>query len=163
MERLRRIWEHPNFDRIKNSVEWKALKREILLLFGILGGYSLFLIVIMLNARIQDSPKAALGTVLMVLLLLGETCYYLYRIWELFWYIDRYTFSTALLDKPHQGYKGSMYFTVEVLNRQGKTISRDTRKIFSQGNPNFEEYLNKQVLVGYNEETDMVVVIQKMN
>lgn len=165
MERLRKIWEHPNFERIRNSVEFKHLKKEALLVCGLLGGlFALMLILIssLAEGTVYLKPKAAIQMMLMGLFVLGSVSYYLYRIWELFWYIDRYTFSTALLDKPHQGYRGSIYFTVEVLNRQGKTVTKDTRNLFSQGEPNFEEYLNRQVLVGYNDEADIVVVIQKL-
>ena len=163
MEHFRKIKEHPNFDRICGGVEWKALKKEILLMFGIFGGLFVLILLVQMSVGSHSvSAREAIHTAMMILILIGLGFYYLYRVWELFWYIDRYSFSTVLFDKPHQGYRGTMYFTVEVLDRQGQTIRRNTRNLFHQGQPNFEEYLNKRVLVGYNDETDAVVVIQKM-
>lgn len=163
MERLRKIMEHPNFQRIKESVEFKCLKKEALLMLGILG--VLLLLVLLLVCSVGSTnlrPKSAMQLFMLIMVLIGAFCYYTYRFWELFGHIDRYTFSNALLNEPHQGYKGSMFFTVEVRNRQGKMIKKDTRNIFSKGEPNFEDYLNQQVLVGYNDKTDIVVVIKKL-
>lgn len=161
MEKLRKIREHPNFERIKGSVEWKALKRDMYIILGMLAFLVVMAVIVhSLGGRVSARGAASLAMVYVVGL--GMAVYYGYRVWELFWHIDRYTFTTVVLDQPHQGYKGSMYFTVEVLNRQGQKIKRDTRNIFTQWNPSFEEYNNRKVLVGYNEETDMVVVIQKM-
>ena len=157
--------EHPNWEKIRRSVEFKALKREMLILAVFLGGSSLLIVLSMIPLFAQPDaigmmdPGTAMSIILIVTMLLGFTAYYVYRVADLFWHIDRYTFTRALMDKPHQGYKGSMYFTVEVLDRQGNRIKRDTRRIFGQWDPNFEEYLNKTALIGYNDETDTVVVI----
>lgn len=164
---LAELREHPNFSRLKKSVEFAHLKKETLILGGFLGVWSLFMILALLVSDLDAVINGAKGAKLVVSLMLwffmlvGFAGYYGFRFVELFSHLDRYTFSEALMDKPHQGYKGSMYFTVQVMDRSGNLRSKDTRAIFSQGEPNFEDYLNKKVLVGYNDESDIVVVIGK--
>lgn len=158
--------EHPNYEKIKKSVEFSHLKREMLILGIILGPLMLIVILGLVHIGGLDSAmqgarwaKLAGNLVLLVVMLLAMGGYYIYRLVELFSHIDRYTFCAARMDQPHQGYKGSMYFTVEVMDRRGNRIKRDTRKIFGQVEPNFEDYINRTALIAYNDETDTVVVI----
>jgi hypothetical protein len=39
----------------------------------------------------------------------------------------------------------------------------DTANMFSSGEPMLEDYVNQKVLIGYNEETELVAVIQKLD
>ena len=68
-----------------------------------------------------------------------------------------------MLDKPHAGYKGGVYFTVTVTDRRGNRRQVDTANMFSSGEPMLEDYVNQKVLIGYNEETELVAVIQKLD
>lgn len=76
---------------------------------------------------------------------------------------ERYRFHQAKLTQPHSHYWArSMYFSVLLQAEDGTIITR-THSIFGtnrhQIGPKMEDYLNKTVTVGYNEETEQVVVI----
>ena len=157
MRSFSEIKESPNFQRLKNSVEFKAEWRST----WIVGVFCLILIFLMFTVgslHSANTARSVIGTIIMIPCLL----YQLYRLVRIFFHIDSYTYTEAVLDRPKQGYKGSMYFTVRVRNRFGKEIDVDTNRIFSRAEPNFEDYLNQKVLIGYNNVTGLVVVIKKL-
>ena len=76
---------------------------------------------------------------------------------------EGYRFYQAKLTQPHSHAWGrSMHFTVLLQDNDG-TIVTKTHSIFGtnryQVGPLMEDYLNSTVTVGYNEETEEVVVI----
>ena len=157
MHWLSQIKESPNYERIKKSLEFRAQRRDaltvwiftavMLLIFGAFGTGS--------------SARGVIGFVMVILLMIPYSLYYVYRLAVLFWKIDHWVFSEALLDKPHLGGKGGAWFTVTLRDRSGREIVKDTPHIFGNvSDPVFEECVNKRALVGYNSETDTVAVIQ---
>jgi hypothetical protein len=81
---------------------------------------------------------------------------------EIFLHIDSYIFRQAQLDHPHVKGRGGTYYTVEFTDRNGKTLRRDTRAMFtSAAEPFLEDYNNKTVTIGYNEKTDRLVVLRR--
>lgn len=158
MRSFSEIKESPDFQRLKNSVEFKAEWRSSLIVVI----FSQILILLMFTVgslHSADTARAVIGAIIMISCLL----YQLYRLVRIFFHMESYTYTEAVLDRPKQGYKGSMYFTVRVRNRFGKEIDVDTNRIFSRAEPSFEDYVNQKVLIGYNNVTGLVVVIKKLS
>ena len=157
MRSISEIRESPNYRRLKNSIEFKAEWRSSL----IVGIFCQILILLMFTVgslHSADTARAVIGAIIMIPCLL----YQLYRLVRIFFHMDSYTYTEAVLDRPKQGYKGSMYFTVRIQDRSGREFDADTHSIFSRSEPCFEDYVNQRVLIGYNNVTGLVVVIQKL-
>ena len=106
------------------------------------------------------SARGVAGFVMVILVMIPYSLDYVYRLAVLFWKIDHWVFSEAVLDKPHLGGKGGAWFTVTIRDRSGREIVKDTSHIFGNvSEPVFEECVNKRALRGYNSETDTVAVI----
>ena len=157
MDFLSKIRESPNYERLKKSVEVKACVRD-LLIFGAL----LIFFALLIAAPAADNRSNAGIWAILLFVLVPCVLYFSYKLIEIFLYIDCYSFTEVVLDRPRQGYRGVMYFTVTIRDRHGRELEVDTRHIFSQGNPNFEEYVNQRALIGYNDQTERVVVVQQL-
>ena len=157
MRSFSEIKESPHYQRLKNSVEFKAEWRSSL----IVGIFYLILLLLMFTVGSLNSAgtaRAVIGAIIMIPCLL----YQLYRLVRIFFHMESFTYTEAILDRPKQGYKGSMYFTVRIRDRSGREFDADTHSIFSRSEPCFEDYVNQKVLIGYNNDTELVVVIQKL-
>ena len=154
MRSISEIRESPNFQRLKNSIEYKTELRNVMVIGGVFGTLSLIILLIGENTGIG---------VIYALMCAGLIIYQIYRLLRIFSCMDSYTYTETILDHPRQGFRGAMYFTVRVRNRFGKEIDVDTNHIFSRAEPNFEDYLNQKVLIGYNNDTELVVVIKKLS
>lgn len=160
MGSLRQVKESPNYGRLKNSVELRSAKKDLLFVVIFFLVMTLFLML----ALSADSmrPRTMSFVLVYFFVFLPLLVYALYRVVILFVHIEQYVFSEAVLDQPHQSGRYGMYFTVTLRDRYGREFQADTRAIFSTGEPNFEDYLNQRVLIGYNEKTECVAVIQKL-
>ena len=157
MHWLQKIKESPNYDRIRNSVEFKAQRRHALFVW--IATAALLLLVGLTG--VDGSAKNVMSFVVLILLAVPYSLYYVYRVGVLFWKIDRWAFSETILDRPHLGYKSSAWFTVTVRDRSGRELEKETSHIFSTtAEPIFEEYVNQRVLIAYHDETDTVAVIK---
>ena len=157
MNWLSRIKESPNYERIKNSLEFRAQWRGaltvwiftavMLLFYGVFGTGS--------------SARGVVGFVIVILFMIPYSLYYVYRVAVLFWKLHCWSFCEAVLDKPHLGGKGGAWFTFTVRDRSGRELVKDTSHIFGNvSDPVFEDCVNKRALIGYNSESDTVAVIQ---
>ena len=166
MRWLKAVKDSPNYPRLKESVEYRFWKRELLGTSAVLGGI-LFLITLFCLPILLDFDGAS-GIVLKGLLAIAAIYlpiigYYGYQWLAIFRHIDSYTFCETVLDRPHMSRYGAGY-TVEITDRRGSKLTRDTTKMFrSESEPYLEEYNNQKVLVGYNEETDRVAVICRLS
>jgi len=157
MRSFSEIKESPNYRRLKNSVEFKAERRSTLVV-------SIFcLILILLMAAAAGTSRGIARAVIGFVIMIPCFLYQLYRLVRIFFHMDSYTFTEVLLDQPKQGYKGSMYFTVRIRDRSGQEFETDTNAIFSRSEPCFEDYVNQKALIGYNNDTELVVVIKKLS
>lgn len=166
MHALQKIKDSPNYPRLKDSVEYRFRRKEFLMSAGWSGGAMLLMALVflpLLGHSDDANVVAAMGMVFLLLFFLSFIAVYGYLWLELFMYIDSYTFCEVMLNRPHLNGRYGASFTVEVTDRHGKKLTRETGKIFySYGELQFEEYNNQQVLVGYNEETDRLVVIHRL-
>ena len=90
----------------------------------------------------------------------------IYRILKICQAADAYTFTEAVLNQPHGCWytRDRVCFTVCVQDSSGDWLGANTNSIFCvrfwEQRP--EDYVNQKVLIGYNDETGMVVVIGKV-
>ena len=162
---LQRIKDSPNYPRLTNSVQYRFERKQFLIIAGILGAAYLFLLPAALDLMLFEPGRDG-GIAILVMLsmvILPMIAYFAYRWLRLFLHIDAWCFSEAVLDKPHAGYRGGVYFTVEITDRRGNKKRVETANMFSSGEPMLEDYVNKKVLIGYNEETQLVAVIRRMD
>ena len=151
-----RLKDSPNYENIVKSLDFHFGRRQVL-------GIVTCFVAVMLYFRLRYGPKemgicwAVCGIILGPMFL-----WYLIRWLEIFIKPDGYIFFTAVLDTPNLGYKRGVYYTVTGMDRAGRPIEANTRKMFSNiFSPTFEEYNNLRVLVGYNERTGRLIVVRK--
>ena len=158
MRSLSEIRESPNYDRLRNSVEAKACTKDCVIV-GIL--FAVFTLIMALPTN--NAATQVLSWLAYLFLIFPFFLYAVYKLVEIFLHIDSYAFTEVVFDHPRLGYRGSMSFAVTLDDRQGRKLELETGPIFSHGSPNFEEYVNQKVLVGYNDKTERVVVIKKIS
>lgn len=77
---------------------------------------------------------------------------------------DQYIFREVRFDQPHSGILGRLYFTFTIED-EGTKHRVDTRAIFAAsllGYPNFEDFIHKRVLIGYNKKTTELITIRPL-
>lgn len=161
---LSELRSNPNYDKIKGSVQIAYFRRRAIgaVVFLMLYFLLIMLPILSLREMVAEHGNEAAWTMcilVMVLVILMVAISGIYPLVIPFAHMDSYTFTEVAMDHPYPGYRGRMCFAVEVMDRRGKRRKRYTRMMFSHAQPNFEEYLNKKALIGYNDETDTVVVI----
>ncbi len=163
MHWLQSIKDSPNYPRLKDSVDYRYWRKQFLLMAGILGGaflLTLLAVVPVMTEGDEGNAAAIMGLFFIAMVYLGLIAYFAYQWLVIFLHINSYTFCEVMLDHPHLHGRGAVSFSVEVSDRRGKKLIKETSKMFhSEAEPYFEEYNNQKVLVGYNEETDRIVVI----
>lgn len=125
------------------------------LIFGILAALVAFIIILTREPIffIALSPSVGIGA--------PYLAWCVYNLAHIFKKVDCYTFYEVSLTHPQTSWGRRLYFTVTVEGCQ-----METRAIFNaQGllTPEFNEYCNQQALVGYNTETQELVVIKERN
>ena len=166
MNWLQTIKDSPNYRRLKDSVQYRYDRKQFLIIAISLGGFLLFMLAsffpLLGHSEETDAPLV-IGMLVLSFFFLPFIGYFTYRWLEIFLHIGSYTFCEVVFDQPHTGYRGGAYFTVEFTDRMGNKRKKDTSQMFSSNaEPYFEDYNNQKVLVGYNEETDRLVVIHRL-
>lgn len=164
MSSMQKIKDSPHYLRLKESVQYRYDRKQFMIICAIFGGF--FLLVLLPTLPLIDNPSGAeivwLFLFIIALFSLPFVLYYSYHWLAIFRHIDSYIFCEVLLDQPHVEGRGGVRFTVEFTDRHGKRLKRDTGTLFSSDwEPFLEDYNNQKVLIGYNEETDRVVVIKR--
>lgn len=161
MKFIRRIKESPYYERLKNSLDYTFCVRQakiISVIFGLI--LLLFVPVIILAAQNPESIAGAVLALFWLFALIVLWAYVSYGWLEIFLHMDSYIFCQVRLDHPHVEGRAGTYYTVEFIDRHGKTLKRDTKAMFtSNWEPFLEDYNNQTVLIGYNEVTERIVVI----
>jgi hypothetical protein len=89
--------------------------------------------------------------------------FFLWRIIQIFRKPEEYIFCRTTLSQPHAGiFRNTMNFSVLLELPDGTRRTRTTHSIFMTHGltvPLLEDYINREVTLGYNEETETVVVI----
>lgn len=166
MNSIQKIKASPHYLRLKESVEYRFHRKQFTVMAAFLGGMYLFMLLMFLplmgsTAESNDITVAAL--VFLGILYAAFLLYFSYRWLEIFLYIDSYVFREVVLNRPQVGTRGGAKYTVTFTDRHGKPLTRETARMFtSQAQPLLEDYNNQTVLIGYNSETDRLVVIQRV-
>ena len=112
MDFLHKIKDSPNYNRLKNSAQYRYDRRQFLIMSVIFG--IIFLMFLPLFFLVGDGGDAA-SFVLVVFMLMGYFLvwlYFLYRWLEIYLYIDSYIFCHARLDQPHVHGRGGASFLI---------------------------------------------------
>ncbi len=159
--------KHPNYEKIKNSAQWRGSCRELRIIAILIGAACGLGFVLQLPGLMGDpdffleglgiAAVTVLGLALVLGAIFGVSHYVHWR--KLTAAISHYRFCTVKLEEPHQGWKNCVYFTVNLTDKHGKSVKRNTESIFTNMVCPLEQYLNKTVEVAWNEKTDKVVVI----
>lgn len=144
------------------SLEMAVVRRQLILI-GILW------IVMAIICRIKFHQPylreiEVLMQVVTALVILPFLGFYLWRTIQIFGRPEEYIFCKCKLSSPHQRLwtKGNMYFTVVIEDEELGRFTAQTHAIFeSYGiiEPLLETYINRTVTIGYNRQTETVVVI----
>ena len=159
MQRLTEIKEHRHYETVKNSVEHRHNRRTAIFITIA----TAFVLALAFGTIEQLRGRSVVSVFIGLFVLVPYCLYCIYKAVIPFFYMDSYSFTEVLLDKPHHRGKGSMYFTVTLRDRMGRDFETDTHAIFSYGwNPIFEDYINQKALIAYNEKTETVLVIKRI-
>lgn len=165
MKPIQKIKGSPHYSRLRESVQYRFDRRQFLIISVLFGLIFLMFLPLMILAGDTSNGEASFAMCILLMLgLLLAVVFYAYSWLGIFLYIDSYIFCQVRLDQPHAVGRGGVKFTVEFTDRHGTQLKRDTSAMFSsQWEPLLEDYNNKTVLIGYNEETDRVVLIQRLD
>ncbi len=159
MQYLRQIREHRYYETLKNSVEQRHNRRTAIFV----SIATVFVLALAFGSFEQLRGRSVVSVFLGLFVLVPYSLYCIYKAVIPFFYMDSYSFTEVLLDKPHHRGKGVMYFTVTLRDRMGREFERDTHAIFGNfSDPVFEDYINQKALIAYNEKTETVLVIKRM-
>ena len=145
-----------------DSLELQTLRRDALL--------STLMVFIILFFQGCLASTSGDGTAWLISLIIGAVtllpfwCFWIIRTIRLLRKPEEYFFCKCTLSSVHHRafLKGAMYFTVVIEDPEGNRFAADTHAIFAAygiAEPLLENYINRTVTVGYNRETEMVVVI----
>lgn len=145
---------------LKNAVDIGLFKGTLVILAAI---FALFLLIFIWPGRNDPEYWKVLGWLALILFVpFGIYC--AWRMFRIFRKAESYIFCRTVLGQPHYSHLfGMMYFIVVIEDLEGRKFPAQTTAVFRPGGyipPLVEEYVNKSVTVGYNEETGMVVVIE---
>lgn len=123
----------------------------------------LFILIFLPSSPYEPSKWLVFG----VMALVSAVPFVIYSVWrtiQIFRHPESYYFCKATLSNPIGGrIRHSIRFTVVIEDADGYKFAANTHSIFQShrgfGGLALEDYINKTVTVGYNEETGQVVVI----
>lgn len=144
--------------RLWGSLEMTYWRRQLIFC----GVMAVFMLIIAARMTEPFGYWATAG-ILEAVCVLPLVIFYGYRIWKIFRRKESYIFCRAQLSQPHQMlWAKTMYFSVLVETPEGRKIPRETRAIFLPYGimePLAVDYVNQTATIGYNPETENVVVI----
>lgn len=149
---------------LKNSVEMRYRKRCLIWDTAV---FAVYILIFGLLFAFRDEKDVAMGiAVTLAIFWLPVAAVDIYRILKICQAADAYTFTEAVLNQPHGCWytRDRVCFTVCVQNSSGDWLGANTNSIFCVRfwEPRLEDYVNQKALIGYNDETGMVVVIGKV-
>lgn len=140
--------------RLWHSLEMHCLRRDLILMLIAMGVFMLIT---------WDDQFWVVALVIDCLGFGPFVVFYLWRGIQIFRKPGSYTFYQTTLTRFHQKFPlKAMYFTVVLEDPDGSKRLEDTHAIFACHGivePLLESYVNRDVTIGLNEETGMVVVI----
>lgn len=164
---MTRIKNSPHYAKLRESLEYYHCRKRFftsLIWVGLVAVPTFFPRIFW--GGVSVGGKLAL-CILLSLFFIGYSIYCAYQWWQIFLYMDDYTFFPVSLTKPivtHTRYTHSVRYTLTFPNSQGEIITRETASMFhNDTDPCLQDYNGKTVLVGYNEKTDRLVIIKRVD
>lgn len=150
-------------EKLKNSLDMVEATMVLFCCGLIVALEGLFVLIFL--PRSEEDPSRWL--VFWVMALVSALPFLIYCLWrrvQIFRRPESYYFCKATLSNPISGrIRHTIRFTVVIEDPEGYKFAANTHSIFSAGRGfgslSLEDYINKTVTVGYNEETGQVVVI----
>ena len=149
----RELWHSLDMAFVKVFLFWTAVFTAIMF------------VTMLLASRGMDPQErvAVIGTILAITTL-PILIFCAWRTFRTFQATESYIFCTATLSNPMGGrFRDSIKFRVVLEDADGYKFVADTHSIFSTHKDltglGFEDYVNQEVTIAYNEETGNVVVI----
>lgn len=164
---MRKIKDSPHYPLLRESLEYYHCRKRffISLMWTGLITVPTFLLLILFGGGGDDGNMVL--CILCSLIFLGYSIHCAHQWRQIFLHMDDYLFFPASLTKPiisYGRYTHSVCYTLTFPNAQGEIITRDTGSMFhNHANPCLQDYNGKTVLVGYNEETDRLIVIKRID
>ena len=145
-----------------HSLDMAAVK--LLLFWAMVGNVILFAVLFFTSMGMDTSERWSVILTMMAVCLLPFLILCLWRTVQTFRKAESYIFCTATLSNPMGGrFRDSIKFRVVLEDADGYKFVADTHSIFSTHKDltglGFEDYVNQEVTIAYNEETGNVVVI----
>lgn len=164
---MSKIKKSPHYPLLRQSLEYRHCRKNyfVSLTFAILFTAPTFFI-LLLGGNQSGDDLQIFFFLLVSLASVGYSIFCAYSWLQIFLHMDDYTFFTATLLKPivtHSRYHHSVRYSLTFPNMDGTIITRETASMFhNYADPCLEDYNGKQVMVGYNEVTDRLVVIKPL-
>lgn len=168
MRFVQKIKASPHYPQLRGSLEYRHCRKAFFVSLALVCFFAIptFLLLFLSDGNVGNDGNMAF-VFLAALFFAGYSIYCAYRWLQIFLHMDDYIFFTATLMKPivtHSRYSHSVSYSLTFPNAAGKIITRETASMFrNNSDPCLEDYNGKQVMVGYNEETDRLVVIGRAN
>ena len=139
----RRLWDSLEMHHYKMNLVMITVAFAIMF-FPFLGSY----------------PEGCVMTLLIFLPFLG---FYIWRVFQIFRYPEQYVFTRCKLEKFHfSAFWRTAFFDLRLEIPEVGMVHDETAAIFvahGLGSPLIEDYVNREVQVGYNRFTGRIVVI----
>ena len=146
---------------------WQSLDMvfvKMLLFWAMIANGIIFAVLFFTSMGMDTSERWSVILTMMAVCLLPFLILCLWRTVQTFRKAESYSFCTAKLSNPMGGrFRDSIKFRVLLEDAEGCKFVADTHSIFSTHKDfsglGFEDYVNQEVTIAYNEETGNVVVI----
>ena len=150
-----------NREQLRNSLEYAYCHRMLRLSLLVLALIAVPTTLLLIFSKCQPSAVCLIGSLVIV----GCCVDNLHRLRQIFSHMEDYQIFTVTLLKPvvyHSRYSSSVSYEVTFPDLDGKLITRETSRMFRNYDyPRIQDFNGHQVLVGYNETTDRLVVISR--
>lgn len=158
---------------IKQSIEYKyyyrnALMCSIVFIILLIAQILIYIIPPILDKQgilDMDEIDFNLSFMFLIIIIFPFVVFYIYKCIYLLKNYNKYIYIEVDLNKPRScEYKRSrMYFEIEIPRLGESNLKKETASIFSTSSdlfaPYFDDYVNKKITIGYQEDNDYVIVI----
>lgn len=154
VQKVRRdLWNSLEMAFVKMFLFWTAVSAVIM-----------FFVMFFSSMGMDPQERAAILITMMAICILPVLSFCLWRTFRIFQAPESYIFCKTNLSSPMGGrIRDSIKFRVLLEDADGNKFVADTHSIFSTHKGfmglGFEDYVNQEITVAYNEETGYVVVI----
>ena len=143
-----------------NSAEMTYIRR--LMLMNVFLGASTAACLLIAGEDLPREERTFTVIMTLTIVILPILLFCVFRTAGIFRKAESYIFQNVLLDRPTAGFlRDTICFKVRIKRSDGKEIGAMTHAIFQTRGYGLlmEDYVNKSIMVAYNEETEILTVI----